>query len=89
MNQGRPYYRSRRLVELASLGLRLEQHGFAQVSSAKQTLQTVQVPNSIPPSVTNNQTLINEEPVQKKTHYTIPDDPEMLNEILQSLNFNK
>lgn len=73
MNQGKPYYRSRRLVELASLGLWLEQHGLTPATPVSADKQTVQVPQSIPPANTNHQTSVNEEPVHSDTHYTFPD----------------
>jgi hypothetical protein len=73
MNKGKPYYRSRRLVELASLGLRLEQGNFSAATHVSTAKQTVQVPQSIPPANANQQTSVNEEPVQSETHYTFPD----------------
>lgn len=73
MNKGKPYYRSRRLVELASLGLRLEQGNFSPATPVSAAKQTVQVPQSIPPANTNHQTTVSDEPDQSETHYTIPD----------------
>ncbi len=88
MNQGRPYYRSRRLVELASLGLWLEQHGLTPVntvSTGNQTVPTVIKSRINLSSGTNPPTAINVEPDESEKHYTIPDDPEALKDFFDYL----
>jgi hypothetical protein len=89
MNQGKPYYRSRRLVELASLGLWLEQNNLSPATPISTAKQAAQVPQSIPPENSNHQTTVSDEPDQSETHYTIPDVTSgVLDELFSYLNKN-